>query len=114
MDRLEQISQTHSKRFTGGRYLECGDGWADLIEKFFYELDSLDPENSISIFVIKEKFGFLTILSDSCPDEKWDRLIILEEKYRALSKSVCEICGNKGKLKSRGTWLLTRCDSCLK
>jgi hypothetical protein len=113
MNRLDQILQANIRRFSGPCiYLDCGKGWANLIEQFFFELDSLDPKEKIKIAQIKEKYGLLSIGIWVLEEETWKDFYELEFKYRLKSKSICEICGHLGKLRSFGALLKTTCETC--
>jgi len=85
---------------------ECGEGWRPLIQELIDKLDKL-PED-IYVTQIKEKFGTLRfyIMSGS---EIADGLI---EEYEHKSAVVCEVCGQTGRLRERGRWYKTLCDSC--
>lgn len=112
MDWVERIVQANSKRFLGPRTIECDPGWENLILQFLFELDTFDPKKKISLFCIKEKFGFLDISNEACDEFLWDELSKLLFNYRLRSKSICEVCGNRGKLRSFGTLLKTTCEGC--
>lgn len=108
---FEDIIKENQIRFQGSRDIECAEGWTKLIKEFFIELDTFDPQKSIKIFCIKEKFGFLEIQCDHFPDgQNFEEFHNLTSKYRHLSKSFCEVCGNSGKLRSNGTWLSVTCE----
>jgi 5-bromo-4-chloroindolyl phosphate hydrolysis protein len=109
LDPFEEIIKNNPKRFPGPREIECGYGWTNLIKEFLQELDILDPIQQIQLFCIKEKFGFLEIQNQSFLYDFFDNFYLLTDKYRHLSKSVCETCGEPGKLKSSGTWLSVSC-----
>lgn len=88
---------------------ECGQGWYSLLEKFFEDVDCCVKDNTIKEFVfsqIKEKFGQLRIYYHGY-DEKLDKLILEIEKK---SGEICEVCGEKGELKSENGWLTTLCN----
>lgn len=114
MTSLEKIIEENQSRFKNC-YIECCEGWKELIESFLLELEKVDPENTVAISCIKEKFGFLTIYFDF-PVEfvecDWDPYLDLTVKYTHLSKHVCEICGKMGKLRVFGTLLKTTCEDC--
>lgn len=90
-------------------YIECGDGWYDLIENacnlighyLFYNKNV--PK--VKATQIKEKFGVLRFYVDG-GDSYTEGIIRMAETY---SHHVCEECGEKGKTRS-GTWLRTLCD----
>ncbi len=111
MSRFEKILKKYPNRFLS-EYFECNEGWADLIEEYLIELEKLDPYLVVKIDVIKEKFGHLTIITLHDLEDPDDKIDKIGEKYRRLSKDVCEMCGKKGRLFSLGAWLKTLCEGC--
>jgi hypothetical protein len=88
-------------------YLECRNGWLELIWDCHKKLKKLDPDYHID--QIKEKFGGLRYYAGgNFGQEGFD--IISEAE--AKSFTVCEVCGKPGKLSHRGFWLQTLCLEC--
>ena len=92
---------------------ECGDGWYDLIytlsEKLEREIEKFNKENPTTEYrlrasQVKSKYGTLRFYMSSGTETIWN-LITKAEK---ASASVCELCGNPGKLVGT-TWLYTLC-----
>ena len=94
-----------------------GDGWYSLL----YNLSS-DLEKEISKFVslypnsqapkavqVKEKFGSLTVYLSSGNEKMFD----LIDESRTQSMTICDQCGNLGKLRTDGWWKVL-CDNCHK
>ena len=91
----------------------CGAGWYELLRALFTEITQVYTEANKTLDVqfkqIKEKYGTLRIYYIS--KLPIDHLIL---KYRELSESVCERCGQPGSIREEGNepWLLIRCDKC--
>ena len=86
--------------------LEVGDGWYDLLDVLFSQLQSHD----VTLAQVKEKYGRLRVYLDSYPESR-DAIDAIIETCETLSGRICENCGNKGKIRGKG-WLVTLCDSC--
>ena len=91
---------------------EHEDGWYNIIDKLC--ADIMEHVNTAEIPVpqfaqVKEKFGCLRIYMDYS-DETVDAMVDLAEDQ---SKTVCEVCGNSGKLTVKNRWAIVRCDGCL-
>lgn len=111
-DRHAPVTQTPM-----GFGFECGDGWFDLIDALCKRIQNyLDWERkypqphaeSIEQVVaaqVKEKFGGLRFYYDGGDDIIRGMVMMAEE----MSYSICEECGNKGRLRTSG-WVTTRCD----
>ena len=99
--------------------LECDDGWFDLISVLCHNiqnyvdwksstLSSEECENLQPVAdQVKPKFGGLRFYITG-GDEKIEGMIMMAE---SMSYKLCELCGNKGKLRSGGC-ITTLCDSC--
>lgn len=94
-------------------YIECGPGWASIIEECDRRLRELD--SGYAVDQIKEKFGGLRYYAtSSSPDvdvKAWEAAI---EDARNQSLETCENCGNAGKLSRFGYWCRTVCPECFK
>ncbi len=110
----EELNLKYPVRLSNSvRGIECGTGWHNLLDQALSELDSIDPENKIILFVAKEKFGVLDIQLDCKLDspELWsDTITPLTSKYSSASRNVCETCGDPGQHRTTGYWLYTSCD----
>jgi hypothetical protein len=82
---------------------ECGEGWYPIIEDALEKLHKLDEE--IYVEQIKEKFGTMRFYISNGSDEAFK----ITEEAEKKSETTCEICGEKGELRSGG-WLKTLCD----
>lgn len=79
-----------------------GPGWSKLIEKIWLVLP-----NDVIIEQIKEKFGGLRFYVANVSEEVMDYIHQVESE----SETVCENCGNPGKLYADGWWR-TLCIEC--
>jgi hypothetical protein len=93
----------------------CGDGWYDIIDTLcdciqnYIDNHNRREENSVEQVVatqVKEKFGGLRFYIRG-GDEKISGIISFVELY---STKVCEVCGNRGKIRDDGAWIRTLCD----
>ena len=94
-------------------YIECGDGWFDLIwnlcESIEKELELLNNSEEFMVIQVKEKFGQLRFYSTY----KTDKILDLVQDAESKSQLICENCGNTGE-RRKTTWIFTRCDKCFK
>ena len=91
---------------------ECGDGWAELLEDMFKEIQNYVVANKVKGFhfvQIKEKFGGLRAYTSF--EDDTIRSIIRKAEDRA--EHTCEVCGKEGKIR-RGGWLRCLCAECAK
>lgn len=91
---------------------QCGDGWFNLIDELCRKIqehcDSIASAHTCRQVVatqVKEKFGCLRFYTNnSCSDV--DQIIYDAE---VKSQKICEVCGEEGKIISKGGWLMCRC-----
>ena len=91
--------------------IECGGGWYELIDKLCNQLVSLN--NTIVADQVKEKFGGLRFYAHFTADElerKNAKMWKLIDNAENESYTICEECGNAGRLSTSGSWLRTLCD----
>ena len=97
-------------------FFDCKDGWFSLIEDICEKLEPLIEEfikeNYYEIYpavsAIKEKFGILQFYMTTATDEMY-RII---EAYSQKSQFICEICCEKGQIRSHKGISLVRCNKC--
>jgi hypothetical protein len=94
-------------------YMGTGPGWYNLIytltnyiDRRLENLNKDGGNRKVVIAQIKEKFGGLRYYADGDLDEAMDGAIDFAE---SLSYTICEECGEPGKLRSGG-WMRTLCD----
>lgn len=88
--------------------VSCGDGWVDILDRLFTDLDAMNIE--IRVGQIKEKFGLLRVYAYGGKENSRQ---IQDRINRAESESslVCEDCGEPGTRRSID-WIRTLCDRC--
>jgi NMD protein affecting ribosome stability and mRNA decay len=87
-------------------YFPVGEGWRPLVEKLVDDITAIDP--TIEISQIKEKFGGLRFYVWGATEEIFD----LIEKAEEESYKICENCGTRENVTTKGGWILTLCDEC--
>jgi hypothetical protein len=90
---------------------DCGIGWLGLLECACVRIENaLDEDDSIRVLQIKEKLGTLRICWEGRLSEYAKAKVeeAIDRAY-ARSASTCEICGDEGRLYTRGGWLATAC-----
>jgi len=96
------------------RDIECKYGWSEIIKEYLDQLRAWQLEGfDIRMRWAKEKFGSLRVFSDldyrssTRLETYWVER--LNERIRRLSLTVCDMCGQQGRLRF-GRYLATRCD----
>ena len=90
------------------KYFPVGEGWRPLVTKLVEDIIKID--STIEISQIKEKFGTLRFYINYGNDEIFD----LIEKAEQESSKICENCGTRENVTTKGSWLLTLCEKCRK
>lgn len=83
-----------------------GPGWWPLLDRLVDDLFDLGWDGEVH--QIKEKFGGLRFYIGYGSDEIFDRI----ERAEAESFKICEECGTRSNVETKGGWLLTLCGSC--
>lgn len=95
-------------------YLECGDGWFDIIyecsKKICEACKDLSEDDHPKILQIKEKFGGLRYYISSCPEEMCDTVRDAVDFAEKKSYETCETCGEPGTGKKSHGWYYTACE----
>lgn len=84
----------------------CGDGWFEIIHTACKLISGRKTEIPFIAVQVKEKFGSLRFYY-SGGDEYCDGVISMLE---AISSRTCEVCGERGKIRTDGGWYQTLCD----
>jgi len=88
---------------------ECSDGWFDLINNLCECIQTYTDNNKIKqprVVQVKEKFGGLRYYVENTDSTIQGMIWFAED----LSFKICEVCGEKGKLKEIRRWYQTLCD----
>lgn len=91
------------------RGFEIPDGWLGLLnttcEQLQAHIDATPGVPQLEALQVKSKFGLMRFYRQG-GDAFCDGVISMSE---AVSRTLCELCGNKGtQLKTRG-WIIVRC-----
>lgn len=92
----------------GGSGFQCGDGWYDLIDRLCQILQECTDHGGgpqIVAAQVKEKFGGLRFYAHGLNDRMLGMITMAE----ALSHTICDVCGDRGKTVERNAVYLTRC-----
>ena len=87
-------------------YFPVGGGWRSLVEKLVDDIIAIDPE--VSVMQVKEKFGGLRFYVGGASDKVYALIDNAEEE----SFKICERCGTRDNVSTKGGWLSTLCDKC--
>ena len=91
--------------------LDWGTGWKDILDILFAKLSG----RGIKITQVKEKFGGLRVYYDPWgvkTEEDADLVDTFIQQAEEESLRTCQFCGSKNNVSTKGSWLLTLCDSC--
>ena len=92
--------------------IECGDGWYTIIDKLCSNIQcyiNWKSENCSQVVAeqVKEKFGGLRFYHrGGVGNDYINGLVTMAE---AMSEVTCEVCGDRGTLRTGG-WMKTLCD----
>ncbi|MGO7674855.1 hypothetical protein ACC685_33370 [Rhizobium ruizarguesonis] len=90
---------------------ECRPGWNGLIQQAANEIATFSASWNARIYGGKEKFGALYLFVGPFDNESsYDVLNDLVERYRKRSLTICEECGQRGRLRMGISIAATRCD----
>jgi len=90
--------------------ISCGDGWYNLLDRLCGYLQYLTDEREmlqVEAVQVKEKFGGLRFYVGGANDVQHEIIHFVEN----FSYSICEWCGQPGKVRGRN-WVRTLCNSC--
>ena len=102
---------------------ETGEGWKDLIEEMFDNIERVEATNSshgvvyqpVRFVQIKEKFGGLRAYYEGGHTEEYDPNTDIRQIVSAAEEKsyrTCESCGTTNGVTTKGSWVLTLCDLC--
>lgn len=83
-------------------------GWLSLIDKMSEEISEID--SNVQYEQIKEKFGLLRVYTINGDEDKRQLVYDVIDKYTKLSRTTCEVCGEKGELRT-DDWNRVLCDT---
>ena len=120
----DKLIEQYPEQFKNLKYLECDDGWYEILSRLFYIVNSRldykkrvdDPLEYFGWSQIKEKFGGLRAYANGA--DEYIRGAI--EMAESMSYITCEVTGEKGKLRKQRrddngepmpAWIKTLCDN---
>ena len=110
------LKQKYITDLYGAFGIECGDGWYGLIREMCAEITQvyvdLGIECCFNPIQIKEKYGTLRVYFGAENDEAHDKILQITFKYDKKSETVCEKCGEPGKMREVNSWFSVKCDKC--
>ncbi len=114
----EMLYAKYGRMFYQTPYIECPDGWHEIIEGLTEELYSASlqfKEDGIKVSQIKEKFGGLRYYVDyDLPDEQIVEVEQIIRKWEKFSYKICADCGSEENVvQSKKYWESTLCTDCL-
>lgn len=98
--------------FIAVSYIECDDGWFDLIYELSNKIKEQNPESDFKVIQIKEKFGGLRYyyeVGDSYGNPTMEKILELIVQYECTSYRICEICGKQAQTEMVNRWIKTVC-----
>lgn len=117
MDSLEKLKAKYPQLYRKLSYLECDDGWFDLLNRLSHIITSSllwDPEatqmsdeerSEIYVVQVKEKFGSARYYMNQSTSYINGAIAMAE----SMSHVICEVCGQPGISRSGG-WIKTLCE----
>lgn len=94
------LKDKYPEQYKHIRFIECGDGWYDLLESLSSTIQyHLNSKKEIKFFwlQLKEKFGGLRAYAEGADDYIFGAISMAE----AMSYRICEYSGEKGKLRNK-------------
>lgn len=83
-----------------------GRGWHDLILRVYNAREAMGLP--VGIILVKEKMGILRIYAEYLVNELEDIIIQVGKE----SETICEMCGNSGRMRKTYSRYKTLCDEC--
>jgi hypothetical protein len=119
-----KLIEQYPEQFKNLKYLECDDGWYEILSRLFYIVNSRldykkrvdEPLGYFGWSQIKEKFGGLRAYANGA--DEYIRGAI--EMAESMSYITCEVTGEKGKVRYKKfdedgqpipAWVKTLCDN---
>lgn len=95
--------------------LACSEGWFPIIEQACARIQEILDKNPVEFkwLQIKEKWGQLTLNGAFTNEEEAIPAVYdIIKEAQTDSLKVCEICGIRGKVTTKGIWVRTLCNKC--
>jgi hypothetical protein len=119
-EHTEHLITQYPLLYRNGMYFECSDGWFDLIDRLSKQLEPLIEKQKVILkdtndenilpcaLQVKEKYGELRFYMSFGTDEMHKPI----EQSTQDSRSICERCGEPGKMVKERGWITTLCPRC--
>ena len=101
---LENGMYSNKPKITSCDFFDVQVGWYPLIKNLIDELITLGWDKQVT--QVKEKFGGLRFYINGGSDEIYNKITEAEK----LSHETCELCGEKGELRTKIRWFTTLCE----
>ena len=98
------------KHYKEVEYFPVGDGWKPLVNKLAEDITKID--DTIEVTQVKEKFGGLRFYTGGINTAYSKKVWTLIDKAEQESFKICEICGTRENVTTKGGWIITMCDKC--
>jgi hypothetical protein len=111
---LNELKARYPQLYSGCRWISCGAGWRQLIERASADLDALACRENVAVQIedIRAKYGVLQIWV-TAPSAAVDAAAEeIANSAETESESTCELCGNPGTMREEHRWLKVRCPKC--
>lgn len=113
MNNYEELKGKFPKMYEN---VSCGcshpSSWNKLVMKLSAAINEIDKENKIRVVQTKEKYAALRFYTECVPSEINKTVEVLIAFAEELSTTICQRCGNGGKVREHGAWYWTLCDDC--
>jgi len=112
---LNELKALYPQLYSGCRWISCGAGWRQLIERASANLNALACRENVPVQIehIREKYGVLRIWV-TAPSAAVDAAAEeIANSAETESESTCELCGCAGTLREENRWFKVRCVACL-
>lgn len=113
---MESRGWNTGKKLNEPIFIECGDGWSQIIHNmckklhYSYEKMSKEEQDNFYVMQIKEKLGGLRVYP-SLSNNETNQII---DEAEIESYKTCERCGIKGELRKDRPYIQVLCDDCNK
>lgn len=104
IDGLRNAWGVYERKIDNTNFFSVNYGWYPIIKDLIDDLIKLGWDKNV--VQVKEKFGGLRFYIDEGSDEMFKLILEAEKK----SYKTCELCGEKGQLRTDIGWYLTLCD----
>jgi len=101
-----KIKLNHPTLCRGDFYLNCGDGWYQLIDEMLTEIEKVRGQLMPRLAYIEPNKGRMKAVVDGMNAEIQDII----DAYEYRSQRICEGCGGKGQ--PRSGWIMAACNDC--